>query len=53
VLTGQSTFLSAELKTRDDLVVSFVAPVGAIREELAPFARLLTNTIAHTFETLP
>lgn len=53
VLTGESTFLSAELKTRDDLVVSFVAPVGAIREELAPFARLLTNTIAHTFETLP
>lgn len=52
VLTGQSSFLSHELKTRDDLVVSLVAPVGAIREELARFCRLLTNTIAHTFETL-
>lgn len=52
VLTGQSTVLTPDLKTRDDLILSFVAPVGAIREELAPFARLLTNTIAHTFETL-
>jgi type IV secretory pathway TraG/TraD family ATPase VirD4 len=52
VLTGPSSFLSHELKTRDDLVVSLVAPVGAIREELAPFCRLLTNIIAHTFETL-
>jgi len=53
VLTGESSFLSPELKTRSDLVVSLVAPVGAIREELAPFCRLLTNTIAHTFEVLP
>lgn len=52
VLTGDSDFLSHELKTRDDLIVSLAAPVGAIRGELAAFCRLLTNTIAHTFETL-
>lgn len=52
VVGGQSAALCADLKTRDDLVLSLGAPVSAIREELAPFARLLTNTIIHVFETV-
>ncbi len=53
VLAGRSSFLMPELKTRNDIVVSLIAPVGAIRGELAPFCRLLTNTVCHTFETIP
>lgn len=52
VLMGRSTVLTTELKTRNDRVLSFAAPTSAIREELAPFARLLSNTICHNFETL-
>lgn len=40
----------AELKTRDDWVLSFVAPVLSLKNELAPLARLLTNMTAYLFE---
>lgn len=53
ILTGKSSFVTSELKTRSDLVVALVAPVGAIRGELAPFCRLLVNGICHSFETTP
>ena len=41
-----------ELKTRDDVVVAFVSPVLSIREELKPLARLLTNMVSYTFESV-
>jgi type IV secretory pathway TraG/TraD family ATPase VirD4 len=51
VLMKTSLPLSA-LKTRGDVVLSFVAPVSSIRQELAPLARLLTNMSAYTFEAV-
>ncbi|MCJ8275007.1 MAG: type IV secretory system conjugative DNA transfer family protein, partial [Psychrosphaera sp.] len=42
----------SDLKTRDDIVLSFCAPVLSIREELAPLTRLLTNMTAYTFESV-
>lgn len=41
-----------DLKTRKDVVLSFVASASAIREELAPLARLLNNLIYYTFEDM-
>lgn len=48
-----TTLPLADLKTRADVVLSLCAPVLSIREELAPFCRLLTNMIAYTFEAVP
>lgn len=52
-ILSSSSFLCSDLKRREDLVVSFVAPVGAIRGHLSGFARLLTNMIAYSFEFTP
>ena len=43
----------SDLKTRDDVVLAFAAPVFSIREELKSFTRLLTNMLAYTFEAIP
>jgi type IV secretory pathway TraG/TraD family ATPase VirD4 len=42
----------SDLKTRNDMVLSFVAPVLSIREELAPLTGLLTNMATYTFEAV-
>lgn len=42
----------SDLKTRDDVVMAFVCPVLSIREELKPLARLLTNMVSYTFESV-
>lgn len=42
----------SQLKTRDDVVFSFCAPVLSIKEELAPLVRLYTNTTAYVFEAI-
>lgn len=42
----------SDLKTRDDVVMAFVCPVLSFREELKPLARLLTNMVAYTFESV-
>lgn len=47
-----STFSCEELKKFDDIVVSFAAPVGAIRSHLAGFTRVLTNITSFTFESI-
>lgn len=41
------------LKLRDDCVLSLVAPVSAIRGELAPIIRAVTNMVSVTFEAVP
>lgn len=41
------------LKSRNDVVFAFSAPLFSIREELAPLSRLLTNLLAYTFEAVP
>ena len=48
-----SSFSLVDLKVRDDIVLSFTAPVFSIRQELSPLARLLTNMTAYTFEAVP
>ncbi len=48
-----SSFSLAELKTCDDIVLSFTGPVFSIRLELSPLVRLLTNMTAYTFEAVP
>ena len=48
----ESSFKLSDLKTRKDVVLSLTAPVLSIREELAPFCRLLTNMIAYVFEAV-
>ena len=45
--------LLGDLKTRNDVVMSFAAPVLSIREELAPLSRLLTNMLSYTFQDEP
>ena len=40
------------LKIRDDVVLSFVAPVLSIKEELKPLVRALTNFTVYTFESV-
>ncbi|WP_348675405.1 type IV secretory system conjugative DNA transfer family protein, partial [uncultured Abyssibacter sp.] len=47
---GKSTFSLSDLKSRDDRIVTLCAPVLSIREELAPFARLLLNMTGYVFE---
>lgn len=47
-----SSFSLAELKTCDDIVLSFAAQVFSIRQELSPLTRLLTNMTAYTFEAI-
>lgn len=51
ILRGTTLPLS-ELKTRNDVVLAFTAPVLSIREELAPLSRLLTNMLAYTCEAV-
>lgn len=48
----ETTIPLDQLKTRDDIVFSFVAPVFSIREELAPLARLVLNMMSYTFEAV-
>lgn len=48
-----STFSLSELKTRDDIVFAFTAPIFSIRQELSPLSRLLTNLTAYIFEAIP
>jgi len=43
----------SELKTRDDIVLAFSAPLSSLNQELSPLARLLTNMISYTFEAVP
>jgi type IV secretory pathway TraG/TraD family ATPase VirD4 len=40
----------ADLKTRDDIVLSLVAPVFSVREELKDCFRLVLNMSAYTFQ---
>lgn len=49
-VSGNSTFSLSDLKSRDDRIVTLCAPVLSIREELAPFARLLLNMTGYVFE---
>jgi type IV secretory pathway TraG/TraD family ATPase VirD4 len=51
-LLSKTTRPISDLKTRDDVVFSFCAPVLSIREELQPLLRLLTNLTAYTFESV-
>ena len=53
ILKGKSTFLCEELKYKDDVYLSFVAPATSIKLELSGFSRLLTNLITYTFESIP
>lgn len=48
----RSDFSLAELKTRDDLVLSLVAPVFSVREEMKEIFRLVINMSAYTFEAV-
>lgn len=48
----RSDFSLAELKTRDDLVLSLVAPVFSVREEMKEIFRLIINMSAYTFEAV-
>jgi len=48
-----TTIPLSQLKTRDDVVLSFTASLFSIREELSPLSRLLTNMIAYSFESVP
>ncbi len=41
----------SELKSTDDYVLEFDAPILSIRQELAPFLRLLSDFVIYTFET--
>lgn len=52
-ITRSSSFALSTLKEDDQDVVSLCAPVFSIRQELAPFCRLLTNMTAYTFEAVP
>ncbi len=47
-----STFFFADLKTRDDLVVSLAVPVSDLRGHLAPLSRLLTNISSYLSERI-
>jgi type IV secretory pathway TraG/TraD family ATPase VirD4 len=47
-----SDFSLAELKSRDDLIVTFTASIYSLREELSRLSRLLTNMTAYTFEAV-
>lgn len=49
----RTTLPLSDLKLRDDCVLSLVAPVSAIRGELAPIIRVTTNLLAATFEAVP
>ncbi len=42
----------SELKTTDDYVLEIDAPIFSLRQELRPFARLLTNCVMSTFEEI-
>lgn len=49
----KSSIPLVNLKTRDDLVLAFTAPVLSVREELAPLSRLLTNMLSYDFQDEP
>ncbi len=51
-MLSKTTRPISDLKTRDDVVFSFCAPVLSIREELQPVLRLFTNLTAYTFESV-
>jgi len=49
-LVRSSSFLSFELIERDDIGVSFIAPVSDIRGHFGGLLRLLTNVMSYNFE---
>ena len=42
----------SDLKTKNDIVLAFTAPLSSIRQELSPLSRLLTNMLYYTFESV-
>ena len=51
-MVSRTTRPFSDLKTRDDVVMAFTAPVLSIRQELKPLVRLFTNFTAYTFESV-
>lgn len=48
-----TTLPLGQAKCRDDVVLSFVAPVLSLREELQPLFRAFCNFVSYTFEAVP